>query len=495
MQSDQPELTERDGPATSGVVRRDLQVDAGTRKIPEIVRRLNDWQYLERSIHRMLAGWGRHQDEWDDKVALHRHVWDQAEIVRRLRERIGEFPGGKPDAAVSPELEKVADTVFLAPSFQDALDGIYHLLLQALTRAYVSYVQNAHPVHDAPTISMLYEINTIKEQHFFWFRDYRRRHPHTPDPDYRSRVIEAIEGVGGFRKAIPFKGRSGARPCGIESNFRTPKYSNRPANWKPRHDILPFIRANFEQDIETRRLWWAMAYMLEMNLPDDQLNWLYWGHYMPWEWHYDISRHLWDESRHGHSGYSRLKDWGLDLDDVGFVPYNNEELAKSYAEEGHGEVTAASYVVQPDLDFQAPGEPMSARDLYEAVFFIGMVAENGHFIVKNESYDDFRDGEDLESAEMMLFDIIDETTHVQYAHKWLPLLAEKAGVSNDGYRERASRIRKELQADEDKRVEAARKLAGEDNLAYRHYQSLLERIRTAAPLRGASSKARSRKPM
>jgi len=32
-----------------------LQVTPETRKIPEIVNRLNDWQYLERSVHRKRA--------------------------------------------------------------------------------------------------------------------------------------------------------------------------------------------------------------------------------------------------------------------------------------------------------------------------------------------------------------------------------------------------------------------------------------------------------
>jgi hypothetical protein len=474
---------------------RDLQVTSETRKVPEIVHRLNDWQYLEKSIHRILAGWGRHQSSWDDKVALHRHVWDQAEVVRRLRERVKEFPGGKPDAQVSPELEKVSNAVLLAPSFEDALDGVYHLLLQALIRTYVAYVQKANPVHDAPTISLLHEINTIKEQHFFWYREYRRKNPHTTDSTYKVEVLDAINTCGGFLRALPFKGKQGASPCGIDSDFRTPKYSNRPANWKCEHDLKPFIRVNFETDIETRRLFWAIGYMHEMNLPDDQLNWIFWGHYMPWEWHHDISRHLWDESRHGHSGYSRLKDWGLDLHDVGFPPYNSEALVEAYIQGKREGTKPATVMRQPDLDFSLPGEPMTPKDLYEAVFFIGMVAENGHFIVKNESYDDFRDAQDMESAEMMLFDIIDETTHVQYAHRWLPELAKHAGISNDGYRERASRIRKELQSDEDKRIEADRALLRDDNPAYEHYLDLLERIRKVAPLSGEPGKQRSRKPM
>jgi hypothetical protein len=472
------------------------QVSSETRKVPEIVHRMNDWQYIERSLHRLLSAWGRYQTEWEDKVALHRHVWDQAEVVRRLRERIGQFPGGKADAAVSPELEKVSNAALHAPTFEDALDGIYAILLQAILRAYVAYVTNAHDTHDAPTIAMLHEVNTIKEQHYFWYRDYRRRHPHSTDAAYARRLKEAIAGVGGFTKAIPHKGREGARPCGVDSDFRLPKFSGRPGNWEPRHDIMPFLRAEFTTSIEARRLWWAFAYMLEMNLPDDQLAWLYWGHYMPWDWHHDISRHLWDESRHGNSGYSRLKDWEIELDEVGFHPYNFSELPK--LTDGHGALPE-----NPDLEpctkkelFKIPGKPLSKTDLYEIIFTVGMVAENGHFIVKNESYDDFRDGADMESAEMMLFDIIDETTHVQYAHRWLPLLAEHAGVSNDGYRERAAKIRKEWEAAETAKIENDRKLMTDDNPAYQHYLNLLERIREKCPLKADyQAPERSAKPM
>ena len=80
-----------------------------------------------------------------------------------------------------------------------------------------------------------------------------------------------------------------------------------------------------------------------------------------------------------------------------------------------------------------------------SVFEIGMVAETGHFTVKREAYEDFKAGGDLESAEMMLFDIIDESAHVQYAHQWLPALAEHAGVDNADYRERGVRERQRRQ--------------------------------------------------
>lgn len=125
-----------------------------------------------------------------------------------------------------------------------------------------------------------------------------------------------------------------------------------------------------------------------------------------------------------------------------------------------------------------------------------MVAETGHFVVKNEAYQDFKEGQDFESAEMMIFDIIDETVHVQYAHRWLPLLAEKAGIDNSGYRERAVRDREEKGRHEQETVAHRPLDRSESNPAYRFYQDLLGRIRASYPLTNASTcPARSPKPM
>ena len=143
-------------------------------------------------------------------------------------------------------------------------------------------------------------------------------------------------------------------------------------------------------------------------------------------------------------------------------------------------------------------EPIAPAHLYENVFMIGMVAETGHFIVKQEGYADFREGHDLESAEMMLFDIIDETAHVQYAHKWLPLLGEVCGVDNSNYRERAAAVRAEYQQrNDDLAAELARTLSRTPgDPAYDFYCDLLARIRRVKPLANAAScPPRSPKPM
>ena len=479
---------------------RQVLIAPDSRQKPRTVDLLNDWQYVERSIHRLICAWGRDVAGWDDKSAIHRHVWDQAECVRRLRERIEQFPGGKADAPVSDELEQLANTVLLAPALDDALDGIYLHLIKGLVTVYGEYCTHVHPVHDAPTICLLHEINQIKSQQWLWYRDYRRRHPHSTDATYRTRVEAALAQCNQLRDARPVQPDRAARPAGAATDFRLSRFSVRHEPLRPKQPFMDYVRADFATNIETRRLFWAYGYMLEKNLPDDQLAWLYYGHYMPWQWQHDVSRHLWDESRHGDSGYSRLRDFDISLDEVGFPGYDQADRDKVLREiaTARGITLDEAYARQAELLAPYKLDPMDQAQLYQNVFMIGMVAETGHFVVKNEGYVDFKEGQDLESAEMMLFDIIDETTHVQYAHRWLPELAQHAGIDNTDYRERAAKIREESQQ---RALQEAGRLQQElsrtpGDPGFDFYQSLLQRIRAAHPLTNATTcPPRSPKPM
>jgi hypothetical protein len=263
-----------------------------------------------------------------------------------------------------------------------------------------------------------------------------------------------------------------AAPLGVNTEFRLPASPGRPAGSIPGYDIKPYVAREFSHNIEARRLFWAYGYMLEMNLAMDQLRWIYDGHYMPWEFLQDISRHLWDESRHGDSGYSRLLDFGIQLCDLGFPPYGAVRADNPANKTADSPICAEGAVAS-----------MTPQELYEAVFNIGMIAETGHFAVKRQAYDDFVAGGDLESAEMMLFDIIDETTHVQYAHKWLPLLAEKAGLDNSNYKERATKLRQEAQEKHLRSIEEWQKLPEDlSNPHYAKYVELLQTMRDKQPL-------------
>lgn len=454
-----------------------LQITESSKLKPKIVGHLNDWQYLEYSILRLICAWGRHFSEWSDKAAIHRHVWDQAECVRRLRDRTQQFIGGNPDAPVSAKLEKLVNTVLLAPSHEDAVDGIYQVLSWAVSKSYMEYTQHAHVVHDAPTVLFLQEIVTIKEQHRLWLRNYRRRNPHQINKAYRESIEKELHACQYFREPLTV-GTETAKAVGVNTNFLLPATSARPEGSECKFNVMEQCEIDFTTSIEARRLAWMILYMRELNLADDQLYWIWGAHYMPWDFIHTISRHLWDESRHGDSGYSRMQDFGIKLSEVGFPPRGGHPIVYDNTRLG-------------------TRNTLTPLELYEVIFFIGMVAETGHFEVKNEAYADFKEGGDLESAEMMLFDIIDETTHVQYAHRWLPLLAEKAGVDNSNYRKRSLEIRKDWQQKVHERVEKINQCPRDStNADYVHYQKLLKRIRDILPLTNEKNcPPRSQKPM
>lgn len=461
---------------------RQVLVDATTGKKPMTVDRLRDWEYLERSMHRLICAWGRFFPRWEDKVTVHRHVWEQAEAVQRLRDRLSEFPGreGNLDQPVSPKLEALANTVLDAPTHDDAVDGIYQLFCNALVDSYTAYAGSAHPVHDAPTLSAIMEVAHAKENMRLWLRDYRRRHPHTTDPAYAAAIDAALDNCQRLTDALPLaEGETPAAPAGVNTTFRLPRMPARPAGTHPKPDIKPLFTVDFTTDIEARRVFWCYGYALEMNLAMEQLRWLYDGHFMPWGFTREVSRHLWDESRHGDSGYSRLLDFGISLAEVGFSSYNGDETYHDRTP-----LRPAATAQGPDaIPAAVAAEPLTPAELYEQVFQIGMIAETGHFQVKRESYEDFKAAGDLESAEMMLFDIIDEQSHVQYAHNWLPTLAEHAGIDNSDYRTRASNIRRERQQAADQRVaelQANPDQIGDDARAL--YTSVLERMRKHQPL-------------
>ncbi|MBL4701694.1 MAG: hypothetical protein JKX85_10605 [Phycisphaeraceae bacterium] len=456
------------------------QVDVSSGKVPLSVRRLCDLTYLERSIHRMLCGWGNQFQGWDDKVAVCRHVWDQACIVERLRNRITQFPGVQADEPVSVELERLVNTVLCAPSFEDALDGIYQVLNTSIVNAYLDFIGEVSGIHDAPTHQIIREIVTIKDLHRRWRSEYRMRVNHTPDAVYMQRINEQLQAVGNLSSSVKVDPQHTADPVGVNTDFRPLKHRVDPT-WKTYgdRDLLDWIAVDFAQSIESRQLFWAVGYMRELGLAMEQLLWLYDSHDLPWAFGLDESRHMWDESRHGDSGYARLKELGIDIGEVGFAHVRG--LQRDDA----------------NHNVSQPTEPMSPTALYDVLFFICMVAETGHFRVKREAFADFREGGDMASAEMMLYDIIDETMHVQYGHQWLETLARRAGIEHEGYEKRASGLRQQKQIDADARADILRKMPDRQACpVYQNYQQLLSHLRERCPLSNARTcPPRSSKPM
>ena len=455
------------------------------RLVPENAETLNVWRHLEYGVLRIIAGWGRQASDWEDKLAVCYHVWLQAEIVERLRNRLQMFPPHKPELPVDKAYATLLNSVLLAQDFDAAMTGVQELLNPGLTNAYRTYLADSHPVHDKPTHDLLREIIELKQKQADWFKDYRRRHTASPATQYVETIRAGIADADGFMSALPIRGGT-ADLVGKDTAFLMPITPGRLPRWNEAPNIFPLLEVDWSTNVEARRLYFMIGYFWEMGVAEHQLRWIYYADFMPWEFIYEESRHMWDESRHGNSGLSRLRDFGLDIQDVGY---------SSYGAQGDGYLP-----------------PMTPRDVYEAFYSVTQIAERGFFKTKTYCFEDFAAGGDAASAEMMQYDIIDETSHAEYGRKWLSEMATQAGVEEDWVK-RGSVDREAAQNGSDARVAAYRTYAeagqadaplvieGDspnvvpvgnhrvllDPSVREHYQNLLQTLRDQLPLTNAAT--------
>ena len=401
------------------------------RIIPNAYVLLSNWRYLEYSILRIVTGWGRCAGDWEDKLAVCYHTWLQAQTVDRFRKRLDMFPGGKPDAPVAQVFERIVNAVLLAPSWPDAMAGLHGVLNPLLIAAYSDYIASSHPVHDRPTHELLRETIELKRIQSQWYEDFRKRHPHSIEPVYLKRIETELRSINGDLGALIELVGPAARACGGNTDFRMPVTPGRVKNWDKAPNVIPLVECDWNNNIEARRLFFMIGYCWEMGVAEQQLRWIYHAEFMPWDFIYAESRHMWDESRHGNSGYSRLRDFGLDFEHFGY---------SSYGVKGEGYLP-----------------PMMPKDVYENFYGVTQIAETGYFTTKRYCFEDFATHADDASAEMMQYDIIDETSHVEYGRIWLEEMAARAGVQED-YRQRGAVDRVMAQRKSDERVAMMRKI-------------------------------------
>ena len=118
---------------------------------------------------------------------------------------------------------------------------------------------------------------------------------------------------------------------------------------------------------------------------------------MPWEFYYDSARHLYDEIRHSNIGVDRLRDFGLSHRDVPQITFPYEQRMQLSPLDRYGVLTL----------------------VVEALAFPDM----------HQRHQRHLDRGDVKSAESVGYDIVDETMHVAFGHKWIPVMLKRSGDS------------------------------------------------------------------
>jgi hypothetical protein len=144
-------------------------------------------------------------------------------------------------------------------------------------------------------------------------------------------------------------------------------------------------------------VWQFMGYATEMQAAETLATCLWEVEGMEWEFYYDIARHCWDEIRHSQLGCRRLEQLGYHISDFphSVSSYNWRQLYDPLIR-----YCALTYVIEADS-----------------------------FKMKHKSYQHYLEQNDLESAQAVMYDILDETMHVRWGAKWVPVLMKHYGYT------------------------------------------------------------------
>lgn len=138
----------------------------------------------------------------------------------------------------------------------------------------------------------------------------------------------------------------------------------------------------------------ATNFLQEVQATDSCASLLFDAPDMPWDFYLDLSRHMWDEARHSMFGEAKLAEFGCTAAEAG--------------------LSTKAYAMRQTL---APHDRYAALTTQEADAFPG----------KHNGLKDAVAHQDRVSAMAWSYDIADETQHVRFGAKWLPILIEKIG--------------------------------------------------------------------
>ena len=335
------------------------------------------------------------------KYHLCEHIWESAQHARFLRERGKELTGFGSDETVRPAIRRLFEEASCIQDGMISLLGFYRVLKPALLAAYRAYLNSAEPLGDWPTTQLLKEFIRDEEHHAREVEEFLIGIKDESWLAHLSAALPSVEWLGGkigekFSESFPWRS--------IESPYRHHSTCNRSpypvcgSAFGEDPEAYPIVGPWLNDPSTDPRIIRIMVYVWLMNEMDaiDYLSTvIYDTPQAPFDLHYDLARHLWDESRHSQFGYRQLPRLGVDLRDV---------------EQQVGLFDALMQL--------APHERYA---LMTATF------EAGSFDIKALVMDRVRELGDFEADVLLAFDRSDEQNHVRYGHRWLKTLLDLFG--------------------------------------------------------------------
>jgi hypothetical protein len=357
------------------------------------LKNLGDFQTELARIH---AGFLPLFSVWRQRKDFPALIFRSLRRVQDLRQRGRELGLGFGDlhlSAAAPGRE-LLELLCHAPGPADLLQSGVVVVHSLLIAAIDDYLQRNDNVYDLPSAPLLEADRDELRAQVTWAEDALAELAaagQRPAPAFTARV-QAL----GAELAATLRDHNvrGVEPLRTSRRLGTlppmdsvlpPGFQNLPFGPEP----LP--KQNVYAD---RERYHAVNFLQEVQAADSCATMLFEAPDMPWDFYLDLGRHMWDESRHAMFGERKLLALGTTAAAAG--------------------LSTKAYMMRQTL---APLDRYAALSTQEA----------DAFPAKHEGLKDALAHQDTLSAMAWSYDIADETQHLRFGTKWLPVLLEKTG--------------------------------------------------------------------
>jgi hypothetical protein len=351
---------------------------------------------FQTELARIQAGFIPGLAIWEQRKSMPALVFRSLRRVQDLRARCKELGLSLQETHFSGSVSgrSLLERLCTAKNSADFCAGAIRVVHRTLVAAINEYLKRNDGVYDLPSVPLLEADRAELEQQIAWAEAALPELAEMglrPDAEYVAAVEQGCAGLSALLQEYAERGTvaaKGGRRCG---------------NLPLATGSLPrgFFHLEFgpsalppETVYAQRARYNATNFLQEVQATDSCASMLFEAPDMPWEFYLDLSRHMWDEARHSMFGERKL-----------------EELGSSAAQAG---LSSKAYDTRQTL---APLDRYAALTTQEADAF-----PNKHVSLK-----DALANEDAVSAMAWSYDIADETQHVRFGTKWLPVMIDLTG--------------------------------------------------------------------
>ncbi len=363
-------------------------------RIADQIQIITRFVYLEWASARLIAGWLPAAEEFEWKCALAKMIWQNMTVADRLLTRKQELSSSRSISIPSPALHECIQQVSAADGFFPFIAGWFLEVTRAQLLDYEQFMEELDPIFDAPTLELLQECLPKKQQQLKWAANLI--HDAVKEPSvleavkrWRTYTRQYLLSLGGLDEKQEVLVEKPASPI-TEAYGPAPRQRSKPYWLKP-GDLFNPPEA-FANNLKT----FMWHYATEVQVLDPMCYVFYGVDDMPFEFYLDLSRHIWDESRHHQMGVRRLQQMGYDLKDIP-LPYGED----------------------------------AQHELEQFYSSLTMFGEACSFNRKRDSMHAYYSRGDIISGMTAEIDITDERSHVRFGKKWVPqLFKQRLGDSS-----------------------------------------------------------------